>query len=316
MHYRHLGLSICSTARLATLPVAPPCTSPDLRVIAGDEPPPDVAGLRWVAVDDEQIVSRASSEGGSWLRLRMSEDRKWVEFVIDPSGTTVWVWASAGAPWGEVAELLLGAVFSAILAQRGQTCLHAGVVQVSGRVIGVIGDKAAGKSTTCLALIAGGAIPVSDDVAVLRSDAGRPTVALGAPRLRVRRNTAELVLGSYDDLSPMWSVEAGRPEKRYYEVTRPPLPDWLALDALYLLVFDDTAAKPVLRTLSPVEALPRLMANRHVLDAIPDGNHARDFRVLAAAATAIPVRELARPMDVQGLAACVAAITNDLVDVA
>ncbi|MDQ6617895.1 MAG: hypothetical protein M3083_24915 [Actinomycetota bacterium] len=260
---------------------------------------------------------RAATDGGSWLRIRYAETDDWAEFVIDPLGTTVSVSHSEEVVWDELCELLLGPVFSCVLAQRGVTCVHAGVVKFDDHVVGFVGAKGAGKSTTSLAFVKHGAAVVSDDVAVLCELDGRPAVSIGAPRLRVGQHSAEVLCGSFDALEPMWAETTPRPVKRYLEVQAPPADAPLALDALYFLaprhLIDQ---EPAIRPMPAVEAVPRLMANRHMVDLLERSAHQRDFAVLARVAAAVRICELLRPDGLHAMEQTVHAVLADLVAVA
>jgi hypothetical protein len=219
----------------------------------------------------------------------------------------------------EVAELLLGPMFSCLAAQRGLTCIHASVVHLDGRTLAMIGPSGAGKSTTALALVrsAGGAL-VSDDVAVLSEHDQRTAVAAGAPRIRMREAPAVSLLGrsQYETLDPVWAD--GRPiePKRYLAIPQSgmiiddrPLP----LDVIYfLLPWSDSVTEPTVRTLSPVSALPRLMAQRHMVQAIEGDSHMRDFDRLARLLRAAPARELLRPAGLETTDETVATIVSDV----
>jgi ABC-type dipeptide/oligopeptide/nickel transport system ATPase component len=187
------------------------------------------------------------------------------------------------------------------------------VAERDGRVVALAGAKGAGKSTTALALVRNGASLVSDDVAVLGEADGRVAVAVGAPRLRVRREVAESLGVSYDELTAMWVHEDERPAKRYAEVPVAAADGdgLVALDAVYVLGARDADAVSA-RRLTAVEALPRLMALRHLGDfAAPDA-HARDFAALADVAERVPVFDLVRPDGVETIDQVVATVLGDV----
>jgi hypothetical protein len=233
--------------------------------------------------------------------------------VINPNGSTVGVSTSRQVLWEEVCELLLGAVFSCVLAQRGLTCLHAGVVQIGRSAIGFVGAKGSGKSTLVLALVQRGAILVSDDVALLGELNNRPAVTVGSPRLRVGRDSAEVLCGSYDSLQPMWVFEEGRPAKRYVEVPSARAGTQVKLDALYLLdPFGQGVAQPSSRRLRAVEAIPRLMAYRHMVEVMEHQNDRRDFAVLGWTAASVGIYALVRADGLRGVTSTADALLADL----
>ncbi len=314
--YRHFGLTLGANERLAGVTqVSPPV--PDVNIeflepgqVAASERPWTVAG---------PSIWRAQVGEDRWLRVRYAFDDTWAEFVFDGHGESVWVSRSPDVLLSEATELLLGPMFSCLAAQRGLTCIHGSVVHVEDRTLVLIGPSGAGKSTTALALVqsAGGTL-VSDDVAILSEHDERITVAAGAQRIRMREAPAMALLGKsrYEALDPVW--EDGRPvePKRYLAmqdskaiIDERPLP----LDIIYFLVpWSDTVAEPSVRALTPASALPRLMAERHMVQAIDGGSHKRDFDRLANLLRAAPVRELVRPAGLETTEQTVATIVSDV----
>ena len=249
------------------------------------------------------------------MRLQYPWFDQWAEFVVDPLGTTVWISWSASVFWEEVSELFLGPVFSSVLSQRGQTCLHAGVVRIRERGLAVVGPKGSGKSTLSLALIRCGGALVSDDVAVLGERGGHLTVPVGAPRLRILRDSAEALGGSFDELEPVWERDREDDRKRYLEVpaAQPSSEGAVTLDAVYFLgERSSTHHVSSIRHLRSIEALPRLMANRHMVHVLNRDAHTRDFRTLSRLARAVRLGEIERPEDLSSIERCADDILADL----
>lgn len=275
----------------------------DVQIIvleAGELPRGD---LPWLMPYPPREVWRAQAAEGAWLRIRYDNDDEWAEFVINPDGSGVWVGRAEHVPWPDVCELLLGPVFSCLLAQRGVTCVHAAVVRVDGRVVALVGPSGAGKSTTTTAFLQRGATLISDDVAILTEVEGRPAVQPGSPRLRLRPETADALTESFAALEPMWVDEERRPPKRYLSVDDD---SWIAddspvpIDGVYFLgPRDETTETPEISTLTSQQALAGLMVHRHMAGALGTPDHRRDFAVLARVAETVPARELRRP---EGLA--------------
>jgi hypothetical protein len=313
-HYRVYGLTLSSNRQLPRLsPVEPRAPHVDLEVLPPGEAP--LRALEWVQRDPDRMLWRARTERGSLLRLRYDGADSSAEFVIDEQGEAVWATLSEGVEIEEAAELFLGPVFSCVLEQRGLTCLHASVVRIDGRVVAFVGGKGAGKSTTLLAFVERGGTPVSDDVAVLTRRGGRPAVHPGEPRVRIRQDSAEALLGSYDSLRPVWKQEEMRPAKRYAELPGEssardlgPVP----LDAAYLLAPRGCAdLKPSVRALPGAKALVRLMSERHVASVLEPDGHKRDFARLAELVQEIPIRELLRPEGLHAASETVDAVLAD-----
>lgn len=227
----------------------------------------------------------------------------WAEFVISERGASVMAARSENVLVEDVIELLMSQVFSCLLAQRRLTCLHSSVVETQHCVLALVGAAGAGKSTTAMALRKRGAAVLSDDVAVLRERGRRFSVSVGVPRVRLRPDAARTLTGSLTGLEPIWAHEFDTRDKRYLETSPPDAvgPFERELDAVCVLAASGAAREEAaLRPLTPTEALPRLMANRHMADFLDRDSHARDFERLARLAATVPTAELLRP---RGLAA-------------
>lgn len=100
----------------------------------------------------------------------------------------------------------------AALLAANQFLVHAaGLTLPDGRVALIFGRSGAGKTTTTLALAAGGLGLCSDDAMACNVSGERPT-AWGMPRsLKVHRRTAEMLPWVQPLLSGDWSVEDERP---------------------------------------------------------------------------------------------------------
>jgi hypothetical protein len=70
--------------------------------------------------------------------------------------------------------------------------------------------------------------------------------------------------------------------------------------------------EPQLSELRPSEALPRLMANRHMVEVLERDVHERDFERLARLAETVPVLELTRPEGLDTIQQTVAAIETGM----
>lgn len=81
---------------------------------------------------------------------------------------------------------LMGPAFGILLHQRGVLLLHASVVSVGSQVVGFMGEKGWGKSTTAAALNARGHPLVADDMlAITPGPDGSPMVHAGPPQFKL-----------------------------------------------------------------------------------------------------------------------------------
>ena len=107
---------------------------------------------------------------------------------------TVLVETHPGSSDHLVSQALLGLVMSIILERRKLLCLHASAINIAGQAAIFLGDKGAGKSTTCGAMLARGYVPVTDDlVAVEHSvDSDRfPVIRPGFSCMKLWPDTIE-----------------------------------------------------------------------------------------------------------------------------
>jgi hypothetical protein len=281
--YRHYGLTLDVNERLAGMATA---SSPAADVTVEFLPPGQVLAPEQPWMATAPAIWRANVGGESWLRLRYDYGDAWAEFVIDGRGESVWISRDASVLLTEAAELLMGPIFSCLASQRGLTCIHASVVRLDSGVVALIGPSGAGKSTTALALVRSGGMLVSDDTAILSDRDERITVATGAARYVPTPRGAE-------------TIGDGA----------------LSLDVIYFLgSWSETGAGPSVRELTPASALPRLMAQRHMAQAIERGSDRRDFDRLARLLRIVPSRELIRPRGLETTEQTVAAIMSDVRD--
>lgn len=314
-HYRHQGLALSCNQSLPRLtPTAPKAPDVSIAVLEPGQPP--AGALPWVMLAPAQALWRAHTEKGSMLRMRYAREPEWAEFVIDEHGRKVWLGRSERVPLAETTNLLLGPVFTSVLAQRRLTCLHASVVSFGNRTAALVGAPGAGKSTTALALVQQGAALVADDVAVLRERRQRFTVSRGAPRLRLRPDAARALVGSFADLEPMWVGGTGEPASRYLHAPLTPAGDGSderPLEAVYFLARPgEPDTRPRLGHLPSAEALSRMMANRRLLEVLDRDAHARDFKRLARLTESVPVLELVRPRGLHAIQDTAAAIAAEM----
>ena len=312
--YRHYGLTLSSNRSLPRLG-ATGCEAADIAVEVLEPGALPEPGLPWVETSPSSAIWRAQAADGVWLRLRYSLDDAWADFAIDPSGCSVTVGRTSNVLLEEATELLIGPVFSCLASQRGLTCVHAAVVRVGSRTIALAGRSGAGKSTTALALIHRGGVLISDDVAVLSAKEEGIVAAAGAPRIRMRPDSASMLAGPFESLVALWADGRPAPPKRYLPVEPEPVIHDRAhpLDAIYFLApWSEQAREPSIVPLSPARALSKLMAHRHMPEAIRPDAHSRDFELLAQLAENVSACDVIRPAGLDTTDRTVTAILDDV----
>ena len=175
----------------------------------------------------------------------------------------------------------------------GQLTLHASAVAFDGIAIACVGESHAGKSTAVAELVAhhDGAL-VADDTLALVFQEGHVGV-LPTEQVSWLLPDARLALGLTDVDLPI-KIPVSPPRIAENEV---------CLAALVILEFDDGIDAPVVRRLRGNEVLARLVPSvvRFVLDE-PERNR-RELDQLLRLVDAVPTYELARPRELEKLAA-------------
>jgi hypothetical protein len=300
--YDVFGLVLQANRRLPGLAPKPEWAPPDVvceidsasggRAEAG---PPD---LPWASEIPPQPVRKASTPNGTFLRLQYAAAEGEIDFILDPTGSRVWVSSSGTATLVDVAALFLGPVLGCVLRQRGVTCLHGSVVCVNGRALAILGAKRAGKSTTALALLQRGAVLLADDLVVLAPDGQTFGVRAGPPRLRLRVEPATALCGAYESLPLLWSRAENRPRKRSLDAVQSGLDPTAIIPLAALHVLEpctEHGGQPFVAEKPAAWSLTMLMAHRYMSYVLDRPGHARDFEILTRLAASVPVRQLCRP---------------------
>ncbi len=306
---------------------------PDVRVTLDPaQPLPDaVSRLSWERylefslprllqshADCRVTVERAQQDAGSFFRLSFALGEGSVAFVIDPSGSDVWVrWQAGGEERRirrNVAALLQGFVWGAVLRFRGMVWLHGAAVAVGGKSVILLGSSGAGKSTLSAALAAvKGARLLADDKAIIQPVDGKFFIGPGERYMRLRPESVEAMA---EDVK--FEVhEARELEKlRVTLVSEGGIHEGgqeAPLSCVYIL----EPREPSL-TQTSIEPLPAagglylLLAHRYGLFAATPAQIARDYALLSEVAATVPTRRLHRPDSLKLLPETVSAILSDL----
>jgi hypothetical protein len=124
-----------------------------------------------------------------------------------------------------------------------------------------------------------------------------------------------MLAGSFDSLVPLWAEGRPAPAKRYLRLDSDPSAreEDHPLDAIYFLApWSEEAREPSVVPLSPARTLTKLMAHRHMPDAIHPDAHQRDFALLAQLAETVSASDVIRPVGLDTTDRTVAAILDDV----
>jgi hypothetical protein len=158
---------------------------------------------------------------------------------------------------------ILGPVLAVLLHQRGHLLLHASAVAMADEAVLFLGDTGWGKSTMAAALCARGYNLVTDDVAVLRTDARGSMLFPGYPQLKLWPE-ALVSLGDDPEKLPRCNPHF---EKRARPVTQNFSLDPILVKRIYVL---DQGDNPEILPLRPQSALGELI--RHTYGALDVGS--------------------------------------------
>jgi hypothetical protein len=287
--YRLYGLAVESALRLTSAEAWPEEDgAPTVRIACGA---PEVF---------ERKAAGLREDCGDWIRYAVLGDGSLYIRVIVVFEAII---ASHGrdvvcAPLGEVDERTFEAnlanfALSASLTLQGEECLHATVVAIGGRAVGLLGPSGSGKSTLSAFLLAWGAGLVTDDMLrVTFADGGAILAHSGPHRLKLFDDSAAQLLpaaaqdGSFNRLSSKRMFEPGG-------VSR--VGTALPLSALFWLgdpeppPGEDEVAIRRLAGIEPVKVLTGSTMNRRYVAA---DRLERQFRFAERLARAVPIHAL------------------------
>jgi len=217
-----------------------------------------------------------------------------IEFVLDEFGKEIWCSRPSNMTIEDVFVYLMGPIFGFVLRLRGQTCLHASVINIDDQAVALVGPGGSGKSTTAAAFVELGFPILTDDVAAIRLENGSCSIEPAYPHVRLWPQAVNMLYGHHEALPRL--VPVGTWDKCYLNLenrpelfcTRP-----LLLRAVYTLetrLQEDKA--PSIRPLSQAEAMLSLLANGYANNLIDRSLRAEEFRVLSSIATSIPIKSI------------------------
>jgi hypothetical protein len=256
-------------------------------------------------LSDRWFEERALPDGRRYLR--------WAdlfEFIVAAHGRRIV--ARRLAPVNQMPRAfetyLLGQVLSFALIARGLEPLHATAVVFGNGAVGFLGDCGRGKSTLGAAFVRAGHPLLTDDLLVLRHEAGGFSAAAGPPRLKLFPTPARRILGDGLRGTPM----NGRGGKLVFPLGARATRGAAPLRALYVLCPRRTGGTVVIRPLSPRRAFVELTRNTFNACVLDAARLTRQFDLAARVAAAVPVKTLTYPRGLDRLAAVRAAVEADV----
>src|SRR6476620_8614637 len=187
MRYAVYGLTVESAFPLGTLPPADGDGPVDMRLLRAA--PGAFAGFDASASPTTWYRREVLADGSVYLAIPDV-----LQAMIGADGRVA---QCAPAPDGDPLAFeanVRNFVATAALTLQGEEPLHATVVRMDDRAVGLLGDSGAGKSTLAAFLLAEGAELVTDDMLRVAYDGGQAMAYRGPPRLKLFDEQARRLL--------------------------------------------------------------------------------------------------------------------------
>jgi hypothetical protein len=207
--------------------------------------------------------------------------------------------------------LVSGIALGILLHLRGFVTLHASAIALQNRVVGFVGNRGMGKSTTAAAFHAHDHPIVTDDLLVLDIKEDQVIAYPGFPHLKLYPNAIEGSLG--EDPNHIPKINPAGTKRSYGATTgfsERPLP----LRSLYILEYEegDVSRTPYSETVTGSQACIELIRHSYVPRLLPEeavstGHFQRCARVVQSS----EIRRLYREESFEGLQSIVALITEE-----
>lgn len=204
---------------------------------------------------------------------------------------------------------ILGAGLGVLLHQRGLLVLHASGVVIGDRIIGFIGSKGWGKSTTAASLHQRGHALISDELLVVRfDDRDQPLVMPGPPQMRLWSDALVSTGGNPDSaIRVRTSIDKFNVNAANIAV------EALPFHSLYLLdIGEELIIQPMSSSESFFGVIPHLYVGRFGTQFLQSTDISRIFQKLTFLLKKITVRRLSRPWDLNQLPAIAQQVEQDI----
>jgi len=281
--YRAYGLDI-ESERPLPLRSAPSGTKPDLIVVDAGRAPaerPSGPDRRTLEATEDGWTLRYDNREGGWM-------------AFDYSAAERRLIVSGSLEWEAFEGPLSGVVCGVLLRLGGATLLHGAGLGFDGRAVAILGASGHGKSTLAGALIACGAVLMTEDLLRLSPGADGFLAEPGAP-------TLHLLADSYLHLAAQLPGGAARPAgDGKVRLLLDGDSAQVRLAALYVLEPPGKSGKTSLERLSGPSAVGALAEHLYGSRWIrPAGDE--DLAFCARLAREVPVFALSRPWALEGL---------------
>lgn len=311
--YRAHGLAVVANRPIVDLLEDAHATHPDVTILFGEQPPVDPAAPEstWFA----SIHTTASGEPalvatrGADRRLFRIAYADGPSFVLDASGSTVWVSWPAALTMADTLSYLLGPIVGIVMRLRGIACLHASAVELNGRAHVFAGPEGAGKSTLAAAFARGGERVLSDDIVTVTRHRSEFLTAPGYPRVRLWPDAMGALPADVPALGDGARAAAGRHHldlragDRFARRSQP-------IAAIYFLEYAECAIQPRIEPVTPVDALPLLAASTFAGRVLDREGRIAEFEMVTDLAASVPMRRLVRAPGLNRIASVCAAVVD------
>jgi hypothetical protein len=310
MLYRAFGLEIASEVELDGVSPADMGAAATVSIHAGPIPDRGQSTLFY-----ETPVHDA--DGSVTLRVHTHSDGSFhfayedgTVFLIDHSGSEIWMQWPENFTVQDAATYLLGPIFGFLLRLRGIVSLHASGVIIEDHAVALVGPAGAGKSTTVAAFAQCGYPVVTDDIFALNERGGRFFVEPGYATVRLWPDSVDALCGSPQALpliTPNW-------DKRYLDLRSGDFQfanSSTPISAIYVLGERrrDSAAPEIG---AEPEAFLTLLANTYCNYLLDSRARAHEFDVLSRLVNSTTVRRITPHCDASRLPELCQMIADDV----
>lgn len=206
-----------------------------------------------------------------------------------------------------VSQAFLGLVISLVLERRGILCLHASAVSVNNHAAIFLGDKGAGKSTTCGALLTRGHVPITDDLVAVDGALNAPAQPIiwpGFSSMKLWPDSVEALALGEDESDRLIHPSVTKVQKR---MPAPMAAEPVSMGALFVLRRSEDVTTPAVIRRPAHEALQMVLRYtfmaRYGETRLGRDHLTQHLKRCGAVVATTPVYDLMVPPDLSQLAA-------------